>query len=369
MIKYFTIALLSIGIFACNSSKNINEKKADTPANIIFLIGDGMGLSAVSTTFYYADGPSEFLRFKHIGLTKTSSATHKVTDSAASGTALAAGKKTYNGAIGVDTSRTPIPNIVELISPLGWSTGVVATSAITHATPASYYGHVISRKMEEELALQLVNSDIDFFAGGGRNFFKQREDGVDLFSLASDKGFTIDTTALATPGSLDAGQKYGFLVAEGGLPSIINGRDNFLPAATQLAIEQLSQNDLGFFLMVEGSQIDWEEHGNRAEGTVAEVLDFEKAVKIALDFAEKDGNTLVVVTADHETGGLSLSAKENPETGARDYKEIGIDFATGSHSATLIPIFAYGPGAEKFMGIYENTGVFYKMSGLAGLTF
>ncbi len=102
--------------------------------------------------------------------------------------------------------------------------------------------------------------------------------------------------------------------------------------------------------MVEGSQIDWEEHGNNADGTIAEVLDFEQAIAAALDFAEKDGNTLVVVTADHETGGLSLSAKLNPETGGRDYKEIGPDFATGSHSATLIPVFAFGPGAKEFHG-------------------
>lgn len=326
-----------------------------------------MGLSAVSTTFYFQEGPSEFLRFKNIGLIKTSSATHKVTDSAAAGTALAAGKKTYNGAIGVDTSKTAIPNIVELVSPIGWSSGVVATSTITHATPASFYGHVELRKMEEELALQLVNSDVDFFAGGGINLFTEREDGIDLIGLAGENGFILDTTSLASPGSLEDGSKHGFLLTRGGMPSVVNGRDEFLSEATGLAIEQLSKNEKGFFLMVEGSQIDWEEHGNRAEGTVAEVLDFEKAVKVALDFAEMNGNTLVVVTADHETGGLSLSAKKDPETGSRDYREIGLDFATGSHSATLIPIFAYGPGAEQFLGIYENTEVFSKMKSLAGL--
>lgn len=367
MIKYFISATLLLGTLACSSTKNSADISPDTPTNIIFLIGDGMGLSAVSSSFYFNDGPSEFKKFKHIGLSRTSSATHKVTDSGASGTAMAAGQKTYNGAIGVDTLKLPIPNITELISPLGWSTGLVATSTITHATPASFYGHVESRSQEDSLALQLINSEIDFFAGGGRDHFNKREDGADLFSMAEKKGITIDTTALAAPGTLMSGQKYGFLLSGGGMPSMTNGRGDFLPEATKLAIEVLSHNEQGFFLMVEGSQIDWEEHGNRAEGTVAEVLDFEDAIAAALEFAERDGNTLVVVTADHETGGFSLSAKKNEETGSRDYKEIGPDFATSSHSATLVPVFAYGPGAETFTGFFENTELFHKMIALAGI--
>ncbi len=365
MIKYSVAAVLLLASFACSSIQGSRDKTPDSPSNIIFLIGDGMGLSAVSTTFYFKEGPSQFKKFKHIGLSKTSSATQKVTDSAASGTALATGRKTYNGAIGVDTLKIAIQNITELTSALGWSTGVVATSTITHATPASFYGHVEYRGSEDTLAIQLLHSEIDFFAGGGRDLFNKRTDGADLITMAIEKGFIVDTTALAATGTLEPGQKYGFLLAGGGMPSMLNERGDFLPKATSLAIEQLSHNKNGFFLMVEGSQIDWEEHGNNAEGTVSEVLDFEKAIAAALEFAEKDGNTLVVVTADHETGGLSLSAKLNPETGERDDKEVGPDFATGSHSATLIPVFAYGPGAEQFMGIYENTELFHKMAALA----
>ncbi|MDX2430213.1 MAG: alkaline phosphatase, partial [Bacteroides sp.] len=342
--------------------QNSKDSEPATPTNIIFLIGDGMGLSAVSTTFYFQENPSQFNRFKHIGLIKTSSATHKVTDSGASGTAMATGHKTYNGAIGVDTTKTAVQSIAELKSNLAWSTGVVATSAITHATPASFYAHVERRSMEDDIAFQLLHSEIDFFAGGGKNYFNKRADSANLFSLADEKGFLMDTVALSAPGSMEAGKKYGYLLADGGMPSMQNNRGDFLADATGLAIELLSKNEKGFFLMVEGSQIDWEEHGNNADGTIAEVLDFEQAIAAALDFAEKDGNTLVVVTADHETGGLSLSAKLNPETGGRDYKEIGPDFATGSHSATLIPVFAFGPGAKEFMGIYENTELFYKMA-------
>ncbi|MFO7668254.1 MAG: alkaline phosphatase [Bacteroidales bacterium] len=367
MMKYSIAAVLLLATFACTSIQNSRDKTPETPTNIIFLIGDGMGLSEVSTAFYFSEEPSQFNRFRHIGLIRSSSATHKVTDSGASGTAMATGRKTYNGAIGVDTLKTPVQNITELTSALGWSTGVVATSTITHATPASFYGHVEQRSMEETLALQLLNSEIDFFAGGGIDLFNNRKDSTDLFPLAAEKGFILDTTALPAPGSLKPGQKYGFMLAGGGMPSMLHKRGDFLSEATTLALEQLSHNEKGFFLMVEGSQIDWEGHANSAEGIVAEVLDFETAIAAALDFAEKDGHTLVVVSADHETGGLALAARLNTETGERDSREVGLEFATSGHSATLLPVFAYGPGAENFKGIYENTELFHKMAALAGI--
>jgi len=117
--------------------------------------------------------------------------------------------------------------------------------------------------------------------------------------------------------------------------------------------------------MVEGSQIDWAGHANEGDRLVAEVLDFSEAIKVALDYAQKAGNTLVVVTADHETGGLALPGAKNMETGKSDYNKVGTSFATSGHSATLIPVFAYGPGAEEFMGVYENTQLFHKMAALA----
>jgi len=349
---------MAVAVAACTSSDNSKEK----PSNIIFLIGDGMGLSAVSATLYYGDQHSEFSRFKEIGLINTSSATHKVTDSAASGTAMATGKQTYNGAVGVDTIKTSVPNIAELVAELGWSTGVVASSTITHATPASFYAHVDQRGKEEEIAVQLIESEIDFFAGGGTDVFSRRSDSTDLLALAGDKGFIMDTTALALPGSLSPDHKYGYLLADGGMPPVLHGRGDFLSGATSLAIDYLSQHREGFFLMVEGSQIDWAGHANNTEYLISEMLDFEKAVEMALDFAEKDGNTLVVVTADHETGGFTLGAEKNEKSGYGDYKKIGPSFATGTHSATLIPVFAYGPGAESFKGIYQNTGIYHKMA-------
>jgi len=361
--KYIIPIVLAILLISCATSENRQESPAK-PANIIFLIGDGMGLSALSTTVYYGDEVSEFGRFKEIGLIRTSSATHKVTDSAASSTAMASGKKTYNSAIGLDAAKIPVKNITEILSQLDWNTGVVASSTISHATPASFYAHIDHRDKEEEIIAQLLESEIDFFAGGGISLFNKRTDGADLFKTAGEKGFVMDTSALAQPGSLKASQKYGFLLAAEAMPSVMQGRDDFLPEATTLAIEYLSMDQKGFFLMVEGSQIDWGGHDNDVERVVTETLDFEKVVAAALDFAKKDGNTLVLATADHETGGFTLAAKHDEATGDDDFKYIVPTFASSSHSAPLIPVFAYGPGAEAFKGMYENTEIFTKMVAL-----
>jgi alkaline phosphatase len=162
--KYMTFLAMAIVTMACSPS-GYSQSQSETPPNIILLIGDGMGVSEVTTGFYFGEGPSVFTRFHHIGLQQTSSAKEKVTDSAASGTAIATGTKTYNGAIGVDTTLTPHQSIAELTASKGWSTGVIATSTITHATPASFYAHVFNRGMEDQIAAQLLDSEIDFFAG------------------------------------------------------------------------------------------------------------------------------------------------------------------------------------------------------------
>jgi alkaline phosphatase len=358
--KQFMFIFLLAGFLGCSPGVEKGQGP-EKPDHIILFIGDGMGLSAVSAGFYFGEQPSVFSRFEQIGLINTSSATHLITESAAAGTALATGHKTYNGAIGVDTSKTPVPNISEFVSDLGWSTGVVATSSITHATPASFYAHVEQRSMEEEIAHQLLDSEIDFFAGGGIQFFHHRSDNVNLFDLAGEKGFLVDTTLLPDPTLLSPENKYGYVLAHEGMPSILRGRGDFLPEATALAIDYLSKDQDGFFLMVEGSQIDWAGHDNESDRYIAEVLDMAKAIETALEFADKKGNTLVVVTADHETGGFALSGKYNERTDNNDYRVLGPSFSTGGHTATLIPVFAYGPGAERFTGIYQNCGIYSRM--------
>jgi alkaline phosphatase len=346
--------LFSISLLACSAQQIVVKSEPNTlkkPKNIILLIGDGTGLSQISASQFFNENPSNFDRFPVIGLIKTSAANSLITDSAAGATAFASGIKTYNGAIGVSVDSTSVPTIVEIVSEKGLSTGLVATSSITHATPACFFAHTKSRGLEEDIASFLVTSAIDFFAGGGLKFFKHRIDGKDLVEELKNNGFSIDTTSLKKTSA----NKNGFLLAEGGMPKMLEGRGDFLPNATQIAIEQLSQNEQGFFLMIEGSQIDWGGHANDADYLISELIDFDNAIGIALDFAKLNGETLVIVTADHETGGFTLA------NDGSDYNKIKATFSTNGHSATMVPVFAKGPGATLFGGIYENTRIYHKM--------
>jgi len=363
--KYIRIILSCVvfTLFACKSG-NITNKEVIAPKNIILLISDGTGLSQISSAFYFKESSPNYLRFKNIGLIKTSSSREDVTDSAAGATAIASGVKTYNGAIGVSDDSTEVANLVEIVSLKNIKTGLIATSSITHATPASFYAHTFSRGSAEEIALQLVHSEIDFFAGGGLQYFNQRKDGLNLLNVLNENQFTIDTTALADYLKIKSSEKVGYLLAKDALKPAAEGRGDFLSKATELAIQFLSKDNSGFFMMAEGSQIDWGAHANNAPYLVSELIDFDDAVGKALDYAERDGNTLVIVTSDHETGGFTLAAKKMiTEEGKEysDYSEIGMTFSTSGHSATLVPVFAYGPGAEEFIGIYENTNIFDKI--------
>jgi len=362
-IKSIVIGCAFLLFAACGNNKDLH-KATPVPKNVILLISDGTGLTQISSAFYFKEGTPNYQRFKHIGLIKTSSSREKVTDSAASGTAFASGVKTYNGAIGVADDSTSVETIVEIASRKNISTGVVATSSITHATPASFFAHALRRSYAEEIALDLAESEVDFFAGGGIHYFNKRKDERNLLDELKDKQFLLDTTALGDFASIQDQDKVGYLLAPDALSPIAEGRGDFLPDATALGIQFLNKDETGFFMMAEGSQIDWGGHDNDADYLVSELIDFDEAIGKALDFAEKDGNTLVIVTSDHETGGFTLGSQTKTRangTTYSDYSEIGMKFSTGGHSATLIPVFAYGPGAEKFAGIYENTEIFHKI--------
>ena len=352
--------LLALSGAACSSLKNAPgnvEATASKPKKIIFLIGDGMGLSQVSSAIYYQNKPSSFERFPFIGLINTSSSSEKITDSAAGATAFSTGEKTYNQAIGVDRNAAPLSLITEQLKAQGLSNGLIATSSITHATPASFFAKVDRRKKEELIASQMHTSAIDFFAGGGLQFFNSRADGKNFLDSLAASNFSVDTTALRSNLTFDDKTRYAFLLAAKEMPPAVN-RGNFLPDATTSALKFLDQDKDGFFLMVEGSQIDWAGHDNNAEYLVSEMLDFDKTIGLALDFARKGGETLVLVTADHETGGFTLSASKS------DYNSLSPTFSTGGHSATLIPVFAFGPGAERFAGVYQNTDIYHKIMSL-----
>lgn len=355
--RIFHFFPLLMVMISCTSNQQIKEEEPINNPNVILLIGDGMGISQLSAAFYYGETESNFARFRELGLINTSSSSDKITDSGAGGTALSCGVKTYNGSIGVNVDSLPTPNIVEKLSEKNYNTGVISTSSITHATPACFYAHVVNRGMQDNIAVQLVNSDIDFFAGGGSSFFSNRKDSIDLIKKLSDNDFIIN--AKVSSGQFSSKDKYGFLLAEEGMPTMLENRGEFLPEYTGYALDYLSHLGESFFIMVEGSQIDWAGHSNNAEYLIAEMLDFDSTVGVALDFAETDKHTLVIVLADHETGGFTLASNDG------DYSEIKPSFATYGHSTTLIPVLAYGPGAENFKGIYQNNEIFNKILDLA----
>ncbi|WGK63575.1 alkaline phosphatase [Croceiramulus getboli] len=355
------LLVLSILISGCGPAQTAETPTpmlSKKPKNIILLIGDGMGLSQVSAAQYYMDERPHFESFPFIGLSKTSSSSDLITDSAAGATAFSAGIKTYNGAIGVNQDTIAVQTITEQLADRGTKIGLVSTSSITHATPASFYAHQKSRRMTEAIAADLVDAPVDFFAGAGWKFFTQREDNRNLISEFEQANFIMDTLALPSLAALSATEKAGFLLAPYDMPRMNEGRGSFLSEATRLAAQFLSRNDSPFFLMVEGSQIDWGGHNNNADYLIGELLDFDQAIGEALAFAKADGNTLVIVTADHETGGFTLAADKG------NYNKIAPSFSTGGHSATMVPVFAYGPGAEEFAGVYENTAIYDKMKAL-----
>ena len=334
------------------------------PKNVILMIGDGMGISQLSAAYYFRDKEDAerepaFSRFRYIGLCGTSSGAEAVTQSAAAATALATGYKTYNLAIGVDLDTVVRENIVELLSDRGYKTGVIATSHVVDATPAGFYAHQPERYMFPEIAWDLLKSDIDFFAGGGSRYFM---DSTGFYPF-EDYGINVNMRRLKKIKNAEPGQRYGFLLGAERMPRMLDGRKDFLPRASSIAIDFLSAGEAGYFLMVEGAQIDWAGHGNQTDYMIAEVNDFERTINQVLDYAEQDGETLVIVTADHETGGFTLGAAGNNYDGA-DYTVIEPTFATSNHSAALVPVFAFGPGAENFMGVYENTEIFHKLVSL-----
>jgi alkaline phosphatase len=333
-------------------TQNFNTSK---PKNVVLLIGDGMGLSQVSIGTYYKEGGSNFERFPVIGLIKTSSLTHQITDSGAAATSFASGIKTFHQAIGVDKDSVAVETIIENLQTRNFSTGIVVTKLVVHATPAAFFAHVPYRYDYEDIAPWLVKSNIDFIAGGGLRYFRKNKGNRDLMKEFAKKGYAIDTTGL--PSKIDS-RKQLILLAEEDLPYKNEGRGDYLERATDLAITKLNKNENGFFLMVEGSLIDSASHDGELEYLIGEQLDFDTTIGKVLDFAIKDKETLVIVTADHETGSFALSMD------GHDYNKIKPTIYSGEHSASMVPVFAFGPGAENFGGVYENTEIYHKIKSL-----
>ena len=210
--------------------------------------------------------------------------------------------------------------------------------------------------------LQLVDADVDFFAGGGLKHFTHREDQKNLYDVMLAKNYKLDSINLS---DFDLNKKNGYLLADDGFPSKIEGRTSFLQDATQLGLAYFTEKKAPFFFMIEGSYIDWGGHAMNAEMLIQEVLDFDKTLGLVLAYVKEHPNTLLVVTADHETGGASIGKfyEKNEETGKEEEvpEKVAVYFNYDQHSGDLIPIFAKGAEASLFDGIYENNAVYHKM--------
>ncbi len=338
-----------------------------TVKNVIFIIGDGTGLVQLTSGQYNLVGAEGLLHVQTMpvtGIVKTYAANSLITDSASGATAYSCGVKTDNGMIAQLPDGTDCKTVLELAEEKGLSTGLVSTSGVTHATPASYAAHVPSRGMYSEIANQYLNSGLEVILGGGTEFFvpssedgSRREDNRNLIEEFKSAGYQyVDTKEQLE--SASNGKLLG-LFSVSGMPS--EGRTPTLAEMSAKAINTLSKNENGFFLMIEGSQIDWGSHDNDTEYVLREVMDFDNAIKAALDFAKEDGETLVIVTADHETGGMTI----NGPYGTRDRIEIA--WTTTGHTGVPVPLMAFGPHAIEFTGWWENTQVGQKVAELLGV--
>ena len=326
------------------------------PLNIILMIGDGTGLAQIASGYFANNNQLTVMNLKHLGLVTTRSATDFTTDSAASGTAYACGIKTFNYAIGVDLAKNPAPNIPEIVAKKGIVSGVVSTDALDGATPASFFAHQPNRGMANEIWADLPGSELIFFAAGDKERFESRPDST---QKAVKEVFTV-VDNLNDPACATA-DRLGYLPTKVEAGYIVDGRTDFLPKSARYAMDFLkdhSNRKKGFFLMVEGARIDKACHANEFESMVKEMLDFDKAIAEAIKFADEDGNTLVIISADHETGGLAV-AEGNPARG-----EASGNYVYTWHSAIPVPLFAYGPHAQDFMGVQGNEEVGQKIINL-----
>ena len=327
------------------------------------MIGDGMGLPQIALSYHTIDGNLALSSFPVVGLQKTYSKSHLITDSGAAATAIACGEKTYNNAIGLSADTLPIKNLVEIAEEHEWMTGLVVTSTVVHATPAAFFAHEVYRGFYEQIAADMVESGLDFIVGGGRKYFRDRAfDDRNLLKEFESKGYEVSSFKYQKfKEGLEIEQfvpQIHFTAERDPLPRF-QGR-KYLPIASREAAKVLDKHaENGFFLLVEGSQIDYAGHSNNLEYLTTELEDFNETIQAVLDFAIDDGETLVIVTADHECGGMSFESKRRGE-------KLKVQFRSKSHSSQLIPVFAYGPGSEEFRGIYENTDIFHKIAALVG---
>jgi alkaline phosphatase len=304
------------------------------------MIGDGNGLAQISATALANKGKLSLTQLKSIGFLKTQSADDFTTDSAGAGTALATGKKVPNRAIGTDSEGNRLESITELLAKKGFVSGIVTTDELSGATPSSFYAHRQDRSMSEGIMDDFTKSSLSLFISTEKST-GIKENTISGHSILS----TLDEVGKSKR------DKIGFF-----MPGKTTSKtSNALARATANALQFLNTKNKPFFLMVEGAKIDSYAHENDIGGVISEGIGFDKAITEALKFADQNPGTLVIITADHETGGLTL-----PQ-GNVEQNEIEGDFTTHDHTGMMVPIFAYGPRSDLFRGVYENYEVFHKI--------
>ena len=323
--------------------KNFSE--STKPKNIILAIADGAGLNQITVSRLAIGGPDHKLYIDQLPVAGTSS-THAyenlITDSAAAATAWATGNKTKNRYLSVDKDKKELTTIFEMLDDKGYLKGIVATSSVTHATPAAFYAHIDSRYKEKEIADQLLNSSVDIALGGGQEFFNLQE---------LDKNHHLMTEKVSLENNYDGLKNIIGLFDEDGME---RGLD--MPTQremTNYALDYLDDKCNGFFLMTEGSQIDWAGHSNDVEYMIREFKDFDLTIKDLINFVTANKDTLLLITADHETGGLQLMKQKDDS--------FIVQWGTGSHTGVPVGVYAYGPGSQNFSGVMGNTDIFYKI--------
>jgi alkaline phosphatase len=320
------------------------------PKNIILLIGDGTGFNQIALSRMAIAGYDSRLyldKLPFTGISLTHSADNIVTDSAAAATAWSTGHKTNNKFLSIKPNKEVLQTLPEKLYRKGFLSGLVATSSITHATPAAFYAHVDNRYKEKEIARQLQGSSINIALGGGKKFFDIDQENINYLYNLND---------LPKDGPGTSKRVIGLFANDGIRRSEASPTQL---AMTSAAIEHLlsrTSNCSGFFLMSEGSQIDWAGHDNDAKKMIEEFRDFDATIKEVIKFINKNKNTLLIVTADHETGGLQILKKSK--------NLIKVQWGTGSHTAGPVGVFSYGPGAENFEGTMDNTDIHNKILNL-----
>jgi alkaline phosphatase len=379
--SWFTPALVCLIAFLVGGcSSNGSDNGSDEPPaakSIILFIGDGMGANHRQAAQWASVGPSQWLwmdTLDYHGWVRTGSANNEVTDSAAAATAMATGVKTNNGVIGMNADLIPVTSILEEAKQKGKKVGLVTNTQIAHATPAAFAAHVTQRSQMNAIASQMIEAGVDVLLGGGEDEFipntetgcypqaGERDDGRDLIDEAITAGYqyVCDAEGLSRVDIVSAQKILGLFADEG----LVRPHSPALDQMVQTAIAILSQSANGFFLLVEAGQIDWAASDQDAVNTIDDTLGLDDAVRVALDYVQLNAATLLIVVADHETGGMTLSL--NP-TGAIDEDgpfamptggQFYVNWSAPGHTAWDVPITASGPFADRLQGEFENTHIY-----------